>query len=384
MAHQTQIISSIGRRLAPFFLMVGTISVCLMICEGILRVYQSAQLKALEAEAAQSLHFDRANIQGLHYQMRPNLALRYRTNEFGWRGQALLKGPAPADEVRVAIVGDSIAFGLGIYDDRDTFAGQLETILNEAAVAGLIQAAAYRVYNFGVPGYTAWDTRAVVNHLLRQYDIDLIVYVFCFNDFVVPHVLDEQGLIVAPPEAADDGGPFRRLVRSSVLLRFFANVARPVANHWLALERSDRYSSQPRWAEMKEELCEMVNDVHRASVPMVSVIVPLGYHLTFAPGKVVSEHQDIQSHLRSLGVPTVETLDDYREMGAAKVFPLGLSDGHPSSEAVGVTVQRLFTSVLRPAFGHGSRSTPTGATRACSLTAQTAPLPRPPRASITR
>ena len=334
-------------------LVFGSLILSWGICEGVLRAYQTVLLNSLEAEVSDVLYFDPGRIGGVQYQLKPNLTLRYHTNAAGWRGPLLLDGPAPPRERRIAIVGDSIAFGLGIYADRQTYAGQLETLLNEASAHGDISPGiSYRVYNFGVPGYTAWDIHAVSDHLVRRYHVDWIVYVFCFNDFVTPYMVDQRGLLVNPEQEYDDGESIKQWLKRSLFVRVVVNTLRPMANRLFTLERTDRYSSQPRWTAMKDELRAMVTDIQRPHVSMATVIIPLGYHITFAPGVPVLEHQEIETLFHSLGVPTVGVLDDYRAMNPKQVFPFGLLDGHPSQDAVAVAVHRLFTEVLQPHFAN--------------------------------
>ncbi len=334
-----------------FFILLGVFVIIIpwAIGEFVLRAYQTVLLHSLEAEVSDVLYFDSGRIPGVPYQLKPDLALRYHTNAAGWRGPLLSETSRGKGERRIAVVGDSIAFGLGIYGDQETLSGQLQVLLADASNRGdLPSDISYRVYNFGVPGYTAWDVHAVAKHLVEHYQVDWIVYVFCFNDFAPPHVVDQHGLLVATEQDGEEEPLLKRWLKHSLLVRVMVNTIRPVVNKIVPVERTDRYSSQPRWGPMKEEIRAMVADVRRAGVSFAAVIIPMGYHITYASGVSVEEHQDIELLFRSLDVPTVEVLEDYRKMNPKAVFPFGLLDGHPSPEAVGVAVRRLAAEVLQP------------------------------------
>jgi len=336
-------------RLFSIFLGILVIVIPWTIGEAVLRAYQTVLLNSLEAEVSDVLYFDTGRIPGVLYQLKLDLALRYRTNAAGWRGPLLPETKRDGRERRIAIVGDSIAFGLGIYDDRETFSGQLEVVLADASKRGdLPPGISYRVYNFGVPGYTAWDVHAVAKHLVERYQVDWIVYVFCFNDFAPSHVVDQHGLLVEPEQDSQEEPLVKRWLKRSLFVRVAVNTLRPIVNRVFPVERTDRYSSQPRWGPMKQEIRAMVADVRRAGVSFAAVIIPMGYHITYASGVSVEEHQDIELLFRSLDVPTVEVLEDYRRMNPKVVFPFGLLDGHPSPDAVGVAVRRLAAEVLQP------------------------------------
>ena len=115
-------------------------------------------------------------VPGLSCELRPSFETTYkgvaiRTNSLGMRGAEL---SAPGDELRVALVGDSMTFGSCVALD-DTLGLALE---RELAAIGTVA----RVLNGGVPGYTASDAAAVVEHKLGALGPRVVVYVFYAND----------------------------------------------------------------------------------------------------------------------------------------------------------------------------------------------------------
>ncbi|HVJ68284.1 MAG TPA: hypothetical protein VM510_09890 [Caulifigura sp.] len=79
----------------------------------------------------------------------------------------------PQGTVRIAVVGNSPVMGYGVNDDQ-TFTRLLEQQLNEAnTVAGRT----YEVLNFGVGRYWAIHRRAQIDHVIRPFEPDIIIYV---------------------------------------------------------------------------------------------------------------------------------------------------------------------------------------------------------------
>lgn len=87
--------------------------------------------------------------------------------------------PKPRDVARIAVVGDSMTYGLAAGPASDTFSGRLEAALAARAPAGV----RFDVANLGVEGYQALQNDAAMRHVaLDVLDADLVVYAFFEND----------------------------------------------------------------------------------------------------------------------------------------------------------------------------------------------------------
>ena len=118
----------------------------------------------------------------LRFELRPGGVARaeveYRVNALGLRGpETTLEKPAGVR--RVAVLGDSIAFGYWVRDEQG-FARQLEGLLSAAprgAGAGRVE-----VLNFGVPGYNLEQDIEALRARALAFSPDLVVVLFCLND----------------------------------------------------------------------------------------------------------------------------------------------------------------------------------------------------------
>jgi len=115
------------------------------------------------------------------YRMEPNqtaysLSGKVRVNRWGFRGEDWSE-PKPGGTIRVALLGDSYVFGVGV-DDDETFASTLQERLNESAPPGR----RYEVLNFGVSGYDTGHEIAVLEHEVLRFQPDAVVLFFFLND----------------------------------------------------------------------------------------------------------------------------------------------------------------------------------------------------------
>ncbi len=101
------------------------------------------------------------------WELRPGALIDPATGErvsaLGTRGRE--PAPADGDRVRVALLGDSSAFGLGVGGD-------------EAFARRLAELAPVEVINFGVPGYTAFQGSKLYPARVRPLDPDVVVVTY--------------------------------------------------------------------------------------------------------------------------------------------------------------------------------------------------------------
>ncbi|MGC9328403.1 MAG: SGNH/GDSL hydrolase family protein, partial [Candidatus Hinthialibacter sp.] len=137
--------------------------------------------------------------------LRPNLRLDFsespsepfliETNSFGMRmGEiAVEKDPSVT---RVAVMGDSIAFGWRLPVEA-AFPSQLESILNQE------NGEQYEVLNFAAPGFTSFHAVKQYEQLVHNFHPDVLILAFGLYDsyesrFSEPEfysILDEQGAL---------------------------------------------------------------------------------------------------------------------------------------------------------------------------------------------
>jgi lysophospholipase L1-like esterase len=91
----------------------------------------------------------------------------------------------PNNTMRIAVVGDSFTFGMGVNNVNDTYPKVLERDL-----ASLNLTRNFEVLNFGIPGYDTKDhIKTIEDHVLK-YNPDVIVIGYVLNDLPNPENID--------------------------------------------------------------------------------------------------------------------------------------------------------------------------------------------------
>lgn len=102
----------------------------------------------------------------------PKYSVQYRFNESGCRDDDY-PIPRRKDTMRILVLGDSYALGAGVHEP-DTFASQLEWLLNERAAARSANTT-YEVINCGVAGYGTRDARLFYESVGAKYQPDVVL-----------------------------------------------------------------------------------------------------------------------------------------------------------------------------------------------------------------
>lgn len=118
------------------------------------------------------------------YELRPNLDIKFtgvqvQTNSFGMRNPDVTV-EKPERVKRIALLGDSFAFGWGVPENQD-FAHVIEDDLNKKDPNQTFQ-----VLNFGVPGYSTFQEVEVFKEKILQFNPDAVLVFFIDNDFEYP------------------------------------------------------------------------------------------------------------------------------------------------------------------------------------------------------
>jgi lysophospholipase L1-like esterase len=198
----------------------------------------------------------------------------YRINAHGMRGPEVEEEKPPGVR-RVAVLGDSIAFGYWVAE-QDAFPAQLQRLLAEGGATGV------EALNFGVPGYNLEQETERLREGALRFSPDLVIVAFCLND--LRSLSHEYGLVLDRAER-----------RGSLSGR---------AADWL-LARSQLAS----WIEYRRAQLESRREFVRAKNPL---------HGDVFPESEQAQRLELSSRLG----PLAEILKPLRVPALVAVFPL--------------------------------------------------------------
>jgi len=156
---------------ANLLLITGTIIAVLITMELVLQLATS-----LDEGPQDLLIHQKSSNDVLIYELKPNTKTElYTINSAGFRGKYRSE-TKPEGTYRIAILGDSVTFGLDIKDD-EIFSARVERQLQQKGYN-------VEVLNFAVSGYKPEQEIEMLKTKALQYAPDLIVWVYALNDAV--------------------------------------------------------------------------------------------------------------------------------------------------------------------------------------------------------
>ncbi|MBM3990764.1 MAG: SGNH/GDSL hydrolase family protein [Planctomycetes bacterium] len=247
------------------------------------RVHQPGSVPGLAYELAASLD---TTIEGTHIV----------TNSLGLRCEEPLERATPG-LVRIALLGDSMAFGYGVQQGED-FPARME----QALQAALGAEHTVEVLNFAVSGYSIADELVMLRERALPLHPDVVVLAYCLND---PELDAVQPLQAYFRDAEWwQHSHLLRLIRSRVHGRRIMRYGD--GDKWRALHHVDG----PYWREVEPVFDEFARACGAGPVPLVAIVLPL---LTGEPFDVPveayryeREHEFVSRELRKRGFDTLD------------------------------------------------------------------------------
>lgn len=203
-----------------------------------------------------------STVPGLDYELRPNLDIEWhgmhvRTNSQGMRNPERTKNK-PTGIIRIAAVGDSYTFGLGVKES-ETWPASLERLLNEGD-------GRHEVLNFGVCGYNSKDEALVIRHKVMAWGPDLIVVGYVMNDPEIEPVQPLHAYFHAPTWWQHSA-----LIRAILLAErnYHINITAggSLARYW-------HMPNAARWKSVVTAFRDMASAAAEQDVPIMVVIFP--------------------------------------------------------------------------------------------------------------
>ncbi|MBI4880659.1 MAG: SGNH/GDSL hydrolase family protein [Planctomycetes bacterium] len=356
-----------GRRLKKALLLLGAIAVALALAEGAMRLSSVRAIPFPENTGAVTRPADdpllqrvpRPNAtQTITYRLRRDaspVVVTMNTNRHGFRGRAFAE-EKPEGTFRIACVGDSYTFGMGVGDD-ETWPARLQALVDLRAGAGRCE-----VWNCGVPAYDTPQELAFLTKTVLPFRPDLVLLCYYLNDAKTTEEIYRsdnplERLLEMLSQPRREG--FRAFVRRHSVLAdvlaeqlFFRLAMDRYAFSYLEVYRADLEG----WREAKQALVRMRDLLREQGIRFGVITYPL---LIRREGALESSAADAIVHefLRQESIAAFDLAPSFhdRDVDALRVHPY---DPHPNAaahqiaaEAVAGFVERVFPEALASPSG---------------------------------
>jgi F0F1-type ATP synthase membrane subunit c/vacuolar-type H+-ATPase subunit K len=248
----------------------------------------------------------------------------------------------PAGTKRIAVLGDSIAFGFcndgAAIPIENVFAKQLEGLLNQGSLRPQVE-----VINFAVSGYNTVQEAEMLRSKALEFDPDLIIIAVCLND-----TWDASAELVAfkarGVEASKIGGPvsIKEALGSTLhgLAFRYSHLFR-----WLELRLASQFSSEAKneSSEGNDAMLEGFSRIRKdaENIPVLAVIFPL--FDGFGSYRHTDVHQGINTKAKSTGFGVLDLLASYQRHSLAGTDLQGVCNReHPNETGHKVAAEEIF------------------------------------------
>ncbi len=319
--------TTVKNKIAVFFLFSFSVVFMLLLCEWGLRFIQQKGSPAAEARLLR-----RSSIPGLGWELTPGFqSEKYSINAAGFRGPSFSVEKTGGVQ-RIACIGDSHCFGLGIYDKNKIYPALLQQRL--AANDSL------EVLNFGVPGYNTWQEFSQLQEIVLHYKPDRVVLGFVFNDADGNTAIEtaDGRQKFAETSAAPVPKSYTSWLKQSYLVMALKEVFERAALAFFDYHPNyiDIKIKTARWREMKAKLSEMDALLKNADIPLLVIVFPMTYQLA-APESESAAQRDILTFLKKQKIAHINLFPRFRrflhehKFDYKKLTVKGIRDSHPTA-----------------------------------------------------
>ena len=264
----------------------------------------------------------------LIYDMKPSFHMinrhnkEVRTNSHGMRDDEH-SVEKPDGVYRIAIVGDSVAFGMYL-EHASTFDEVLESKLGEIRPS--------EVLNFSVSGYNAYQEEIVLKEKVSKFDPDLVMIAHCMNDDSYTDGLGALEREMAPAAL----GP---RLHSKLLT--------------LILHRLERgiFSKNNDPKKIKQLIVSLEKESKRHDYETLVLIFPYKYE-TLDRYEEIEKHKFVQSLLKAYNIDWIDFLDVWKNKSSQERGGLYMIDDkvHLSRAGMREVSEKLYEYIVNNKF----------------------------------
>lgn len=271
----------------------------------------------------------------------PKLHVEYdpsdtRVNALGMRGP-MPDSEKPADSYRIAVIGDSVAFGFGLTREQ-SFPFLLEEHLRKQTGKTV------EVLNFSVVGYGMESYLEVYSQRVRPFHPDLVLLSYVLNDMTPP-----SAVFVVIKDVMKDQAQLKRLARYSQFAAWCVVTWREAVN-----KASGDHSFTAQYADpatatrMHEQLATLQQETANDHAQLFAVIFPYFTELDHYPFN--NMHDVVNNAMQQAGVKHYDLLNAFRNRDAATLQLQAGDITHPNAEGNRLASEAIAEQILQQQF----------------------------------
>ena len=288
-----------------------------------------------------------------------------RLNQLGLRDRDLAHERKPKTG-RILVLGDSITFGQGVARE-DAYPQQLEQLMSRTELG---EYSSVEVLNFGIPGYNTCQQYAQFLELGLDFEPDLVVVGFLYNDILVKDN-ERAAWLGLPPESADVvsavedqsgwslNGMHRYLRKRSLVFRVcsskLGSVARKMGGSALGQVGSYKFKfvdEDSDWLVVRKALLALRDLGSEHDFAVAVMIIPAMANMTDGAYPLKEYHEAVSEFCQANEVAHLDLLPYFWGLDASQ-FHVSFLDGHPNAKAHTIMANALAAFILERCSADG-------------------------------
>lgn len=258
-----------------------------------------------------------------------------QVNALGMRGP-LPSTSKPSGVFRIAVLGDSVAFGYGLKDE-ESFPRILEQSLKQKGKA-------VEIINFAVCGYGLEAYAEVYRTKARDFRPDLVLLGYVLNDPAPTSVVFE-----AIGAQMKQRAKLKRIAKYSEFLAWLLDTWNKAMDVRQSTKMFNDAYFKPEHREQMRPLLQDLHDVVAVDhIPLVAFVFPYFHDMQDYP--LETTHQVVHELMQNAGIPVHDLLEDYR---AHDGIALRLEPGdytHPNAEGQRIAAEAIERYLQKEKF----------------------------------
>jgi len=237
-----------------------------------------------------------------------------------------------SNRINILGLGDSFAFGSGVYNGEETYLALLEKYLNEASLP-------VNISNIATPGNNIREIVTSANNYVRDQEPDIVLYSIVLNDLdidhEVEHILPSINLL-----------PFLEKYLEWSYFYFYVNkkFTSLIQSIFYRSETTQYYEevfSQSNILEFEYIIQQLKNLSEQNNAELMAVILPLMDD--FKDYKFDEYHRKIAVILENNGIKYIDTLPGFSSIENPKDLWVHPYDSHPNETAHKIFAEKINT-----------------------------------------